>query len=787
MSTICSPFLRVLYKSNHYFWFTEKTKHAIPMKVIMKKALFIIVTVISFNSFAQNFYDVNTIQEIRLTFSNPNWNQILISANDYIPAQSVSINGTVFENVGVKYKGNSSFSSFNVKNPFHIELDTYQSQDYQGFKDIKLSNVFYDPSFIRETLSYSILGKYMHAPRANYANVYVNGVLIGLYVNTESITKTFVKEHFGSNTNPFFKAAIAGGANLGSQNKPNLLYLGTNQFEYESRFEMKSEAGWEDLINLTNVLNNNTTQIETVLDVDRALWMLAFNNVVVNLDSYTGLLNHNYYLYKDDSGRFSPISWDLNMSFGTFDYLSSQSDFVFETSQKIAMSHLIQANRTNWPLLRKLLLIPRYKKIYLAHMYTILTENFTNDAYVTVANSLRNVITTAVQNDLNKFYSFEFYQSSLTTTVDVDSGFGSAGIVELMSGRKDFLANLPDFSSLKPEISNIVASNPIPFINTNISFTANVINTNSDAVVFGYRTNLSAAFTKIAIFDDGLHNDGSAGDAIFGTSSLLINNAFMQYYIYAENNTIGAFSPARAEHEFHSIAAINTINPGDITINEVMAQNTTTVTDPAGQFEDWIELYNNTSSPLLLDGLFLSDTNTNLQKWQFPNGITMEPDSYIIVWADEDLTEEGLHANFKLSSTGESVILSKADETFVDSIDFSTQTANVSFARNPNGIGNFVTQDPTFNLNNQSLTIQESSERSNSVAVFPNPTSDLLNIILASSIDNIEIYNIVGQKVLIQKGTSNQVSFTVANLPSGNYLVKVFSDKNVFSSKFLKL
>ena len=753
----------------------------------MRKTLLLALAFISLNAFAQDFYDLNTIQEIRITFAEPNWHQTLLFAADYTPAQSVSINGTVFENVGVKYKGNSSFSTSNVKNPFHIELDTYQNQDYQGYKDIKLSNVFYDPSFIRETLSYNILAKYMQAPKANYANVYVNNVLIGLYVNTESITKTFVKDRFGSDTNPFFKAAILGGANLNSTNKPNLLYLGTNQASYEARFEMKSETGWEELINLTNVLNNNTAQIETVLDVDRALWMLAFNNVLVNLDSYTGLLNHNYYLYKDSSGRFSPIVWDLNMSFGTFDFLSSQSEFVFQTSEKIAMSHLIQQNRTNWPLIRKLLAIPRYKKIYLAHMQTILSENFSNDEYITVANTLRSLITNAVQVDQNKFYTLDMYQNSLTTTVMVDDDFASAGIVELMSGRNAFLSNLPDFTATKPVISDIVPSNATPFINTNISFTAQVTNANADAVFFGYRTNLTAAFTKIAMFDDGSHNDGAAGDNVYGTDALLINNAYMQYYIYAENNTIGAFSPARAEHEFHAIAAINNINPGEITINEVMAQNTATITDPAGQFEDWIELYNNTSSPLLLDGLFLSDTNTNLQKWQFPSGITLEPGSYLVVWADEDLTEDGLHADFKLSASGESVILSKADGTVVDSVTFETQAANISYARNPNGTGSFVNQAPTFNANNQSLSVDEVVFDNNTIAVFPNPSSGSVNILSAKTLGVIEIYNLMGQKILTQNESSNQVNINVAHLPSGTYLLKNNAYGKVAVTRFVKI
>lgn len=753
----------------------------------MKERLLILLFFIAVKSYSQNFYDLNTIQEIRLTFTDPNWHQQLLFSDEYIPAQSVAINGIVLENVGVKYKGNSSFSTSNLKNPFHIELDTYQNQDYQGIKDIKLSNVFYDPSFIRETLSYNILNQYMHAPRANYANVYVNNVLIGLYVNTESITKTFVKKHFGTNTHPFFKAAILGGANLNSTNKPNLLYLGEEQALYSARFEINSETGWQDLINLTNVLNNNTPQIETVLDIDSTLWMLAFNNVLVNLDSYTGLLNHNYYLYQDDSGRFSPIVWDLNMSFGTFDFLSSQSDFVFQTAQKIAMSPIVQQNRTNWPLIRRLLAIPRYKKMYFAHMQTILAENFDNDGYVATANALRTTIDASVQNDIHKFYTYTDFQNSLNTTMLVDDDFAAAGIVELMSGRKTFLENLPDFTAVKPVISNIVSSDATPLINTNISFTANVINTNSDAVFFGYRTNLNLVFTKIQMFDDGLHNDGAAADNVYGTDSLLINNAYMQYYIYAENNTIGVFSPARAEHEFHSIAAINNINSGEIVINEFMAQNTETVTDPTGQFEDWIELYNNTTSPLLLDGLFLSDTATNLQKWQFPNGITIEPGSYLIVWADEDLTEDGLHADFKLSASGESVILSKADGTVVDSVDYTTQTANISYARNPNGTGNFVTQAPTFNGNNQTLSVSEVEFEKNSIAVYPNPSSSNINIISTVTLGTIEIYNLLGQKVFAQNETSNQVNINVNHLPSGNYLLKCYSNGKTATSRFVKM
>ena len=113
--------------------------------------------------FAQSLYDEGTVQTISITFAQSNWDALLdaekAGADGYIMAQNVTINGISYDSVGVKYKGNSTYSSNRTKNPFHIELDTYKDQDYQGYKDIKLSNVYNDPSFVREVLSYKVLRK----------------------------------------------------------------------------------------------------------------------------------------------------------------------------------------------------------------------------------------------------------------------------------------------------------------------------------------------------------------------------------------------------------------------------------------------------------------------------------------------------------------------------------------------------------------------------------------------------------------------------------------------------
>lgn len=730
-------------------------------------------------SHAQSFYDTNAIQEIRLYFSQPDWQaQLNIqqqTTQQYIPAQSVVINGTTFNNVGVKYKGNSSYIPNHPKNPFHIELDTYQSQDYQGYTDIKLSNVIFDPTFIRETLSYSLLSQYMAAPQCNYANVYVNDELAGLYVNVESVSKKFVRKHFYSDENAFFDCSPVNGANSVStlQELPALIYWGPDVDNYNLAYRMKSETGWDDLIGLANTLNNNVGNIESALDIDRTLWMLAFDNIMVNIDSYIGVFNQNYYLYKDNNGRFNPVLWDLNMSFGVFADLGSS--VLDDTNAKMQFTPFQHLSDNTFPLVSRLLNIPKYRKAYLAHYYTILQENFVNDSYLPKAQALRALIDASVQADPNKLNSYNAFQINLDDDILTNNNLVAPGITNLVNGRKAFLVGLPFFSGPKPVIANVQPSNAIPTVGNTVSITAQVTDTNTNAVVLGFRSDYKAVFTKVPMFDDGAHNDGAAGDNVYG-AAVAITNAYLQYYIYAENNAIGAFSPERAEYEFHVLnATYPTISPGELAINEILAQNTAGTTDPAGQFEDWIEIHNNTSNTISLDNLYMTDNPANLQKWQFPNGLTIAPNGYLIVWADEDLEEEGLHADFKLSAGGESVVLSYPNGAIIDEVAFGAQTGNVSYARIPNGTGSFVNQPPTFNFNNESLGVNGFGSRL-AISAWPNPVKETLNISSATAIETVAIYNLMGQEIISEKANDKVVQIATGQLPNGVYVVKVSGD-----------
>lgn len=729
---------------------------------------------------AQTFYDLNTIQTIQITFAETNWDALLDAAeasDAYIAAQSISINGTVLNNVGVKYKGNSSYNPNQVKNPFHIELDTYVDQNYQGYTDIKLSNVFADPSFVREALAYKMLRNYMHAPLCNFTKLYINGTYIGLFTNVESISKKFVNNHFGSNGNAFFDCSPPGGAGPQTTNLPNLAYLGTDITSYQTAYDMKSTAGWEDLVTLTNTLSNNTTNIETVLDVDRALWMLAFDNVIVNLDSYIGRFKQNYYLYKDDNGRFNPIIWDLNMSFGVFSDTGTVN--LMNTAAKRQMSHTLHSADVAWPLVQKLLAIPSYKKKYLAHYKTILNEMITSNTYFTDAQAIQALISADVAADTNKFV----YQSNITTnlTTDVSTGMMNApGLSSLMSGRNTYLATLADFTNTQPSITAVTPSSTSPLVGSSVTITATVTNTTASSVTLGHRATTNAIFNKVTMFDDGAHNDGAAGDNVYG-ATITVSNTSVQYYIYAENTNIGRFSPDRAEHEFYTInASYPTIATGQLVVNEIMAQNTTTVTDSNGEYEDWFELYNNSSSTLSLDNLYATDTASDLLKWQFPNGITIAPNSYLIVWADQDLTQSGLHADFKFSAGGENCILSYPNGTIIEQINFGAQTADMGYARIPNGTGNFVIQAPTFNANNEQALGATEIQFTESLIAFPNPTKS--NVTLQNTnypIETVEVYNLQGQKLFDNNYNHNAVTVDLTSFSNGVYMVVVNHKTNL--------
>ena len=148
------------------------------------------------------------------------------------------------------------------------------------------------------------------------------------------------------------------------------------------------------------------------------------------------------------------------------------------------------------------------------------------------------------------------------------------------------------------------------------------------------------------------------------------------------------------------------MNGSPVVINELMADNDNTVADPQGDYDDWLELHNLTDNAVLLAGMYLSDKEDEPTKWQFPENIEIPANGYLIVWLDENGEDapDGLHANFKLSKNGETVMLVDTDargNMVLDQVTFGEQETDVAFGRLPNGTGDFQVVQVTHGTENR--------------------------------------------------------------------------------------
>jgi len=496
-----------------------------------------------------SFYDTKKVQEINITFKQKDWRSKLDSLRLYgngLLVGKVNINGKSLENAGVRYRGSKSFKTGSTRNALHIKLNYInKDQNYMGYQTLKLSNSLRDPSMIREVLSYEIANKYMIAPKANYVKITINGEYYGLFANIEAIDDIFLEKNFGSAKNVFFKCS----PNFnqveldGCKNKiyASLEYE-SNAACYTNNYELKSDTGWDDLIELSKKLNKGTEGIEKVLNVDQTLWMLAFNNVLVNLSSYSGQNSQNYYLYKDNNGRFTPIIWDLNLSFGSFKNTGSGSDLDLKSLQRL--DPLLHVDNIAKPLISQLLKNPLYRKIYLSHIRTIVYDYFVGGTYEKRAQELQRLIQVPFYNDQNKFYSSTEFTSSLNTTIGKRSKI--PGIVELMSKRAKFLKKHPSISFAPPLVSDVKALKRAQFDRnktTTFRIQAKVERFPKRVRLF-YRYGNGDQFKETFMVDDGKHDDGEAGDKIFGINIDPKGKASsIEYYILAEDAGSVTFDP----------------------------------------------------------------------------------------------------------------------------------------------------------------------------------------------------------------------------------------------------
>ena len=656
-------------------------------------------------------FDESIIRDLSIDFYDIDYNNFLIQSwfdNTKLRKEATfEMDGVYFDSVAVRYKGNSTFyipwSVNNPKLPFNIDLNDYQSsQNIFGYDKIKLANSLFDPTMRKEITGFSVYREYLPAPQANFINLNVNNNLLGLYVNTESINLDFMEKHFNEDDGVFFKCEAQDLFGVESGSLVSALdYRGTDSLDYYESYELKSEYGWEELIDMINTLNNDVENIEKYLNVDRVLWYLAVNTAILNTDTYNLVNIRNYYMYQTSNGQFQIIPWDVSESFiGALYSWWGDSQNLIEASPYYGYDPYV-ADR---PLIYNLLSIDRYKENYDAHLRTVINQILNTNILFDKVNELGDLASQNAALDPNTFFG-DGFDSNVTENYSFFNGTWNTlgGILNTLEARSIFLNNHPVMESTVPNIEyvsqNIISPNAgdeviISTKITNIQDVELMITTQSDHF----------NFVSYAMNDMGIDGDLISGDDIYSAIIPFTDaGTYVQYYIRASNTNGISLSPEKAEFEFYEYILNYDVLSSNIVINELMASNNNIISDEFGEYEDWIEIYNKGSQSIDLSNYHLSDDITNLDKYTFPS-LILAPDDYFIVWADDDDEQGDGHASFKLSSSGDGIYLSDENLNIIDGFIFGQQELDMAYARIPNGIGNFNISIPTFSYNNDQFS-----------------------------------------------------------------------------------
>ena len=656
-----------------------------------------------------DLYDAKTLRTLYLRFHDADYYEQLgdfYRTDVDVPADLI-VDGKVYQSVGVRFRGSSSyFTVQNEKKSFNIAVDYGDdNQRLYDYKTLNLLNGHSDPSFLREILYSRIATNYIPAPKANFVKLVINGESWGIYVNSQQFNKDFLDEWFGTKGGVRWK--VPPGRSSG------LVYHGDQPSAYQESYQLKTRVeeapnAWQDLIELCEVLESTPddqleSKLSAILNIDRALWFLALDNVFIDNDGYFSRAS-DYALYQDPKGRFHLLPHDSNE---TFRFAGGGGPNSWQTDGQM-LSPVSQENDMMRPVISRLFAIPHLRARYLAHIRTIADEWLDWDVLQPIIAEYQSLVDAEVKADDKKLYAYEAFATSQIK--DQGGGGGGRGgrggrstpsFKRFVEERAEYLLNHPEIN--KPALTIASVSKPKePMANQPVQITAEIDgDVKVSAVILYYADGRLATFQSVPMSKDGAVYVGEipafpAGEKI-------------RYYVEARSaGSYGTttFFPAKTEFAPLTYRLTTSLaNSSPVVINELMASNTKSLADPQGDNDDWIELHNVSDYAVNLSGMYLSDNQNNPRKWQFPDATQIAPGGYLIVWADEDgNAKSGLHANFKLSRNGETVMLVDTDQhgnQVLDVIKFHAQGEDVALGRVPNGTGDFMSLEGTPGTQNQ--------------------------------------------------------------------------------------
>ncbi len=744
---------------------------------IMKKIFAIHILIIaSFSIVAQpmfpengELYNDEVVPRIDITI-NPDsldwlYQEENQDSNIEFSARFVFDNGTVkdtIEPVGFRLRGNTS--RYSQKKSFKVAFNRFTSGGkYYGVEKLNLNGEHNDPSVIRSKVCWDILRKMeIPAPRANHVQVYINDDYYGLYISVEHIDEEFIKSRFTYNDGNQYKCLWPA----------NLNYLGDDPDLYKLEqgdrrvYELKINEeidDYSDIANFIDILNNSSNdnfgcELDEVFNTNDYLKVIASDILFGHWDGYIYNQN-NYYLYHNTiSDKFEFIPYDLDNTLG-IDWLDRDwgERNIYDWQQH--GSHYR-------PLYERIMNDSKLRKQYTYYMKQLVSETLDLDSLKLAIEQRRDMISPYLENDsyypLDYGYTMTDFQNSYYQAL---GGHIDFGLFPYLETRINSIHDQLENTTMDPVIKYIAHNRSS---NTEIWVRSYAEVENHPAIVQIIYTVEGESSTYATMYDDGQHHDGEAGDKIYGGSiSDIPEDATVTYQVEVMDDS-GNENILPCDPVFIPAAG----SGGEILfINEFMASNDNTIADEHGDYDDWIEVYNPEEVSVWIGDKYLTDNLSSPGKWQMPDAY-IEPNAFLIFWADGEPHQGPFHTTFKLSKDGEEIGIFTNDQFAMDEIVYGPQTTDVSYGRKEDGDLDWIFfEEPTPGASNQTSDIPQNADNSY-FTLYPNPSNGV-TVYLSQKI-SYRVYNVYGQ---IVSEEHNYDFINISRYNKGVYIV--VSDKGI--------
>jgi spore coat protein CotH len=630
-------------------------------------------------------------------------------------------NGTIndsLEDVGFRLRGNTS--RYSQKKSFKVSFNTFfPGRKFYGIEKMNLNGEHNDPSIARARFCWEWLGRFgVPAPRATHVRVYINGDYYGLYIMVEHVDEEFVDSRFGNNDGNLYQCLYPA----------DLAYLGTNPDLYKFTSgdrrayteKINTEADdYSDLANFIDVLNNTPTsdlacELDKIFNLPDYLKIIAMDVVTGNWDGYIYNKNNFYLYHNTETGKFEYIPYDLDNTFG-IDWFGRDwgTRNIYDWEQHSPETR---------PLYVRLMASPEIKAQYSFYMKQLLDMLGNTDSLFAEIDRVRNLISPSVIIDpyhsLDYGYTFADFMNSYNIALGDHVTYG---LKPYLQTRLETASEQLVVTDISPVIKYIDSSRPQP----GQDFWVRAMAEDEDpapVIELAYRIDLGP-MEYLEMVDDGNHHDHEAGDGIFGAvlPPFQLNQTLSWQVRATDNASHASLLPC--------LPVFITFNPSDdaqLFINELMADNDTTIADEYGEYDNWAEIYNGDNEPVWLGDKYLSDNLANPNKWQLPD-FTMQPGTFLIIWCDGQPGQGPFHTGYKLNDEGEELGIFDNETTgyfLLDSVTFGLQTVDISFGRQADGLTPWILfPQPTPGASNNPQAIPDDKEANAMLQVYPNPVT----------------------------------------------------------------